>query len=262
MSEQIKTQKVPTASIPSDKLSKVYVGKSIVEAITVAKPCSNIQHYKRIGGNACVNLSTGEHITFSAERHHAAKQSQFTEKFITLTYKEHMTDYKTANEDFRRFWRLFKYRYPYCEYIRILEPQQSGSWHIHILAKDITKKQLYVEYALLNSLWEHGRVWIKNLPFAKNFGAYFCVQFNSTENTQTESKATKKGKRIGYYPSNFKFYTCSKGIIKPQPIIMSHGDLQKFVDYKKPIYSYTNSIINNGVNLNSITYEQFDLEEE
>ncbi|HBM98005.1 MAG TPA: hypothetical protein DD413_01125 [Ruminococcus sp.] len=276
MSKEFQTKKVPTAVIPDDKLSKVYLSPNIIEAVTVDKRSCNIRKFKRVGKNACVNMSTGEYIEFSKNENLQSKQAHFkkaandlrriinlnfigdcSEKFITLTYCNRMEDYNNASEDFKKFWSLFKYRYPNCEYIRILEPQESGSWHIHVLIKDKTKKNFYVKHEVLSSLWGHGKVWIKNLPFSENFGAYFCAQFNSTDNSNEESKAIQKGKRIDYYPSNFKFYTCSKGIEKPKPIVMSHGELKRLVNYQEPCYAYTNTIADNDVVVNSITFEQY-----
>ena len=58
-----------------------------------------------------------------------------SERHVTLTYREHMTDYHQCVKDFKNFWLRFKRKYPSAEYIRVIEPQQSGRWHIHVLIK-------------------------------------------------------------------------------------------------------------------------------
>lgn len=105
MSKEFQTKKVPTAVISDDKLSKVYLSPNIIEAVTVDKRSFNIKNFKRVGKNACVNMSTGEYIEFSKNENLQSKQAHFkkaandlrriinlnfvgdcSEKFITLTY--------------------------------------------------------------------------------------------------------------------------------------------------------------------------------
>ncbi len=265
--------------IPDDKLSKVYVSNHIVEVITMKKQSNSLKNYKKVGKSGCVNLTTGEYIEYSKEKRTKNTQNHFTkasnflrriinynfvgdssEKFITLTYSEIMTDYTKANDDFTKFWNKLKYRYPDCEYIKVIEPQQSGSWHLHVLLKDMKSKNLFIKHEELSQLWGNGFVWIEALPFADNFGAYFSVRFSTIEPSDNESKSIKKGSRIKFYPPNFKFYTCSRGIKKPSAITMTHGEAKKLVNYRAPCYSYTNAILNaNDIEINSITYEQFNL---
>ena len=279
MSEKIKIRKEQAHYIPNDKLTKVYIGNHIVEAITIQNASNTIHNYKKISKDGCINQSTGEYITFSKNKDKKHSQNHFknsvkvlrriinlnftgnnSEKFITLTYDREMTDYKKANKDFNKFWSLFKYRYPNCEYIRILEPQENGNWHLHILIKDTQTRNLYISQENIKSIWGKGGVWVENLPFADNFGAYFSVQFSTIKKDDETSKAFQKGSRIKFYPPNFKFYTCSKGIKKPEAIIMSHGDVKKIVHNHSPCYAYSNVITtNDDVTVNTITYEQYNL---
>lgn len=71
---------------------------------------------------------------------------------------------------------------PSCEYIRILEPQQSGRWHIHLLVKSVIAP-LYIQFKHLRKLWGYGRVRVERLPFATNYGAYFCARFDNKEDS-------------------------------------------------------------------------------
>lgn len=196
----------------------------------------------------------------------------YTEKFITLTYSCHMDDYQQVNIDYKKFWSRFKYAYPNCEYVKVIEPQSNGSFHIHVLVKRTNGEKLFVPYEHLKEIWGLGGVWIKNLPFADNFGAYFCAKFKDNKHSDQIDEnymgnAYEKGKRIIFYPTNFRFYSCSKGIQKPVPIIIQYSELKELVGERLPIYSYIKTIQGkddegNPIDVNAIKYEQYILKSE
>ena len=270
-------QKTDFASIPDDKLSKVYITNNIIEAVTIEKPPNSIKRFKRVGRNSCVNLETGEYIEFSNNKNLMSVQNHFrrsakdlrriinfnftgkrNEKFLTLTYRTHMTDYQQVNADFKRFWSKFIYHYSNWEYIRIIEPQESGCWHLHLLIKNSSNDTYFLNYDDLQRLWEHGFLWIENLPFVDNFGAYFSARFTTDEICEHQKSSYKKGKRINFYPSNFKFYTCSKGIKRPKAIFITRRNLKRIVGNSKPVIAYTNLIVSDSnKELNSVSYEQY-----
>ena len=278
MSKNFNVERIGIIPISGQTLTRVYKSNHIVEAVTVAKTNSGIHNYKKVGKNCCLNLVTNELIMYSKEKSKVKTQNHFkksanilrriinlnftgekSEKFLTLTYGYPMTDYKTALGDFKKFWSLFKYRFPDCEYIRVAEPQENGTWHLHILIKDMKANNLFVGIDMLRKIWGKGWVWIEDLPFADNFGAYFSVRFSTIENSE-KTEIIQKGSRIKFYPPDFKFYTCSKGIKKPKAIQMSHDELMEMVDNAPPCYGYTNVISDSeGRPLNNITYEQFNL---
>lgn len=230
-----------------------------------------------------VNLETGEYIESKARASPIDIEKRFkkschelrriinlnftghcSEKFLTLTYSSIMRDYKQVNLDFKRFWSRFRYSYPSCEYIRIIEPQGNGSYHLHVLVKRMDKQGLFVPMERLKQMWEHGGAWIENLPFVENFGAYFCPKFlkESTTPADTVSKAYEKGTRVAFYPEHFRLYSCSRGIQKPVPVTMTYGKLKQIVGETPPCYSHTTTIRDkqgSGEVLNSITYEQYIL---
>ncbi len=57
MSEKIKIRKEQAHYIPNDKLTKVYIGNHIVEAITIQNASNTIHNYKKISKDG--NLITG-----------------------------------------------------------------------------------------------------------------------------------------------------------------------------------------------------------
>ncbi len=268
--------------IENEKLTKVYRTNHIVEAITIEKRCMGISQYRKISKKGYVNLETGEYIESKARASPIDIEKRFkkschelrriinlnfigscSEKFLTLTYSSVMRDYRQVNLDFKKFWGRFRYSYPSCEYIRIIEPQGNGSYHLHVLIKRMDRKKLFVPMDKIKQMWEHGGAWIENLPFVDNFGAYFCPKFlRDSPPTHNDSKIYEKADRIVFYPEHFRLYSRSRGIQKPVPVTMTYGNLKKIVGETLPCYSHTTVIRDqqgSGEVLNSITYEQYNL---
>ena len=291
LNNKIIIEKVKPEKIPDDAVSKVFITNNVVEGITTEKINYNLSRYRKLNKKMYVDTSTGEvrcykpnegsranryinYKTFIALRRIINNNfvGDFTEKHIVLTYGNQMTDYKQANKDFKDFWARFSYKFPDFDYIRIIEPQQNGRWHIHLLIKYNFYKPVFIEQDKLKKIWGNGMVWIGNIPFVDNFGAYFSARFSDIdifENNQSfnSQKSIVKAGRLKFYPPNFKLYTCSKGIKRPKAVYLTHGELNKLVKNSKPFYSYTDKVklkTEKGyeVELNNITYEQFNLKRE
>lgn len=107
---------------------------------------------------------------------------------------------------------------------------------------------------------------VERLPFATNYGAYFCARFankeDSSEYDTDKNTAIKKGERLHFYPDHFRVYTCSKGIRRPIAETMPYGQAKQQINNVFPCFSYTNHVMledeqGNQIEVNSITYEQF-----
>lgn len=257
--------------VDANQISTVFITGDIVEVITPNRTCTEISKIRKINRNGYVNIETGEYFERQIRNVEQAKEQHIRrsynnlrrilnmnfsgshqELFITLTYNSPMLDYYEANLDFKNFWRKFKYRYENCEYVRIIEPQKNGSWHFHVLVKQIGGEQLYVSQKELYKMWEHGAVHVKHIPFKKNFANYFFA-----DPTSKNDKARDKGYRIRFYPPNFQFYSCSKGIIIPKPIKMTHAEIMKLVGNGERTYGKTKYICKGDKTVNIVTYEQF-----
>ena len=89
-------------------------------------------------------------------------------KFLTLTYKENMTDYKRLSGDFD----LFKHRLEYhlkekIQYVCVPEQQKRGAWHLHVL--------LFCSFLpidTLKRLWNQGGFNVKRVQCVHNVGKY------------------------------------------------------------------------------------------
>lgn len=165
------------------------------------------------------------------------------ELFVTLTYKNNMTDNKQLSKDFLLFLKRLKYHYKdkQIEYIRVNEPQGrmvNGKpvWHIHCLIKGLS----YINNNLLREkIWMNGFVNVQSMKKIDNVGAYFTsyltnIPLNEIDKNNfkgqfklIEKKQKKfiKGGRLQYYPPGMNFYSSSKGIKKPESYYAIYGNL-------------------------------------
>lgn len=196
-----------------------------------------------------------------------------TEFFVTLTYKENMTDTKRLYVDFKNWIKKVKYHLGKCEYINVVEPQERGAWHCHVLIK--FDKLTRFDYKLLNDLWEHGSfVNVKPLDNVDNVGAYLSAYLGDIElNEQTESdylsengsfenmvvmtkvvngkeKKFIKGGRLKYYPVGMNIFRRSRGIRNPIEYVCTKED---FIQNKKNVFSEVENTFNQCIQLSDDT---------
>ena len=171
-------------------------------------------------------------------------------KFLTLTYRENVTDLKRVYKDFNLFSKNFanfakKNNIEY-EYTRAIEPQERGAWHLHIL---IYTDEPFIDNSEIFKIWNKGQElsksltkkgskeivnvgWVKtqSLKNKENPGAYITSYLTDLEPLPNETKKEKqkrKGQRLGLYPAHMKIFSHSKGVKKPtilQPTLF--GDLE------------------------------------
>lgn len=209
-----------------------------------------------------------------------------------------MNDVKKASRDFDNFIKRFRLKYPDLEYIAVLEPQENGAWHWHLLAKFTRwteKEQIRIENnAVLEPLWGHGFTNIKAINNVDNIGAYLSAYLANIEiNEQNkddvfdsiykngqeiviEEKEVKgndgrkikkkfvKGGRMYLYPSGTNLYRYSRGIKKPEPQKMTYYEVKQIIGKKEPDFSRT--VLIEGSNeggekrvYNTVTYEHYNL---
>lgn len=175
-------------------------------------------------------------------------------RWITLTYKENMTDTKKLYKDFEKFNKRFQYfckknNYGKPEYIVMMEPQGRGAWHAHLLYIWEDRKAPFIENKVLAALWGHGFVKIKKLDNVDNVGAYLTaylgdMEYSETieadiwanneikkieveENGKKVSKMILKGARLKLYPANFNMIRYSRGIKKPVVEFVEHSEIKE-----------------------------------
>ena len=149
--------------------------------------------------------------------------------FITLTYKENMTDEKQLYKDFDLFYKRLKYKLKEhkLEYIAVAEPQGRGAWHFHIMLKSTNQANLYIDNKILEKIWGNGYTDAQRLK-SDDVGSYYVSYFTDLlEEDKKGNKKRVKGSRLSMYPKGFKFYRTSRGIEKPKEIKIKYEELEK-----------------------------------
>lgn len=149
------------------------------------------------------------------------------ELFITLTYRENMMDYKRLYRDFDKFYKKLKYRYEDTEfcYIAVVEPQERGAWHVHLLLKALNRGNLFIENEEIANLWGHGFTKTERLRGVDNVGAYLSAYLTDLMDEQGRKK---KGARLYLYPAGINIYRCSRNCKRPKEKWVEYGQ----IDYK------------------------------
>ena len=149
--------------------------------------------------------------------------------FLTLTYKENMTDVKQLYKNFDAFYKRLKYKFKEhkLEYIAVAEPQGRGAWHFHIMLKSTNQVNLYIDNKTLENIWGHGYTDAQRLK-SDDVGSYYVSYFTDLlEEDKKGNKKRIKGSRLSMYPKGFKFYRTSRGIEKPKQINIKYKELEK-----------------------------------
>lgn len=171
---------------------------------------------------------------------------------LTLTYRQRdnlnddpkpMRDENRLYKDLKSIKQGLKYQYKDIEYIDVREPQQSGSYHSHLILL-FKNKYPFIPVKLIDKLWPHGFYKIstgKEYQDVDNIGAYFIAYFTDIpapdkvpkhlqpfiKKSAKNGKKYLKGERLKYYPPGFNIYTTSKGIKHPKPEKITYKDLMK-----------------------------------
>ena len=180
-------------------------------------PVSLKKTFQRIGQIIQANVSEPEKV-----------------RWVTLTYRENMTDTKQLYEDFRRFYGRLK---TYCqqhgwdhpEYISVAEPQARGAWHLHIFLIWTSQIAPFIPNKDLARVWRHGYTKIKALKNTDNVAGYLRAYLQDIraeelpkklreskgDLNRDEKRIIKRG-RLSFYPSGFNIVRHSKGIKMPE----------------------------------------------
>lgn len=243
-----------------------------VKAVVQGNKYIDIMHKEYFVGATIKKLSKKEYVVVSTGEIKKYKKEEATEKerenlkktfnrlrqlirtnfvndaknqlFITLTYKENMTDEKQLYKDFDKFYKRLKYKLKehQLEYIAVAEPQGRGAWHFHIMLKSTNKANLYIDNKILEQIWGKGYTDAQRLK-SDDVGSYYVAYFTDLlEEDKQGNKKRVKGSRLSMYPKGFKFYRTSRGVEKPKEIKLKYGEIEKG-EYKK-IYSTAFEIYN------------------
>lgn len=171
------------------------------------------------------------------------------DKFFTLTFKENITDVKEANYLFMKFIQRLKYKFGKIKYLAVIEFQDRGAVHYHVLSN-----VPYIPQRELQELWGHGFVYINAITHVDNIGAY-VVKYMTKDNTDERLQGLKA-------------YLFSRNLKRPEEIV--NHNLKDFdiiedkiydkynLNSLKPVYeaNYDTEI------LGSCEYKQYNLKRE
>lgn len=144
------------------------------------------------------------------------------ELWVTLTYRDIITDPKLIYNDFKVFIKKIRKHYGKVEYISVIEPHAKyGKFHLHVLLK--SDKKLYIENSHLAELWGKGFTKTKRLTNKDSIANYVVSyltnldtsELSETNISETGKKAIVKGSRLCLYPKGLRIYRKSDGIVDP-----------------------------------------------
>lgn len=272
--------------LPDESPSKVTFMGDAIEIVTSQSTSGQnaLSMIKRISKSQYMRVDTGEVFEYNVSEQKADNtvsiknslkklrrliQTNFKEYesfFVTLTYSDEMRDFDKAVNDYSKFYDNLKYHYRQyrLEYLRIIEPTESGTWHIHILLKSsICKERFVIKLETVQTLWQHGSTKVEQVYNVQGLAAYFCT-YHSKKSLANMRKSKSKAKQMRwkYYPCGARIYAKSKGIAYPTTLDTIRGNVDQFltgyIDNGKSSYKFTNKKRGNVIKI--VNYEHYKKE--
>lgn len=235
----------PNSSLPFVRINKDYVFiKSTGEIKKINHKNNRSEGYSSL-------FRTFRNLRYLINANFSGDKGEF---FVTLTYAKNQRNVKELYNDFRVFFQKFrrKFKNHNFEYIAVVEPQRTGSYHLHVLVK--TDSYFYMDYDKLRNIWGHGRVHSRHIDNVTNVGAYLTsyltnlevddvsssdkyFEANVIEDGKRKKKKFLKGARLHFYENGINIYRCSRGIVRPKII--------------------KTTLKNAGIDWDNLTYEQY-----
>lgn len=286
----------------SDISSSAYVTVTQTGSIVEVQYMEKMNHtatIRKLNADEYVELSTGEikqyqHIENRSQSYKSLRATfkklrylinnnfsgRKNELFVTLTYEENMTDTKRLYEDMKNFMKRLKYQFKNSttvDYLSVVEPQQRGAWHVHLLLKFNDLSSVFIPSSELATLWGHGFVKIKRVDGVDNIGAYLTAYLADLElspetlvialqtghdvvekEVDGQKKAFIKGGRLHMYPPGMNLFRKSKGIAYPEREMMTYAGAKKIVGSAEPHYKKKYEIQADDFS-NTLIFEQYNL---
>lgn len=185
------------------------------DTIEMSNVLGGIPVMQKVSRDKMVNRVTGEiteihHVTSRADpKNYRSLKDTFkrlkrligtnflggrSELWVTLTYRESpMKNPDRLYKDFKRMMRrLRKLIGKYLAYIVVIEPQASGSLHVHLLLKTIDGSRLYIANADLRKAWGQGFVNVKRLSDSDNVASYVMAYVSDVDLNNLEGQFKEK----------------------------------------------------------------------
>lgn len=208
-------------------------------------------------------------------------------RWVTLTYKENMTDTKRLYEDLKKLRMKVRYHVGHFEYISVIEPQGRGAWHAHELWI-FDGKAPYIDQKWLESdMWRNGSCKVKKLDEkCDNLGAYLTAYLGDIpiddaknsdefireaiggrsydvkeveveEDGKKVSKKIIKGGRLCMYPPKMNIFRTSRGVKRAEVEYMTNAQAQKKIGAATPTFRKAYMLVDENMRL-IINYDYYN----
>jgi hypothetical protein len=182
---------------------------------------------------------------------HGQYGKEFTSKFLTLTFKDNITDLTPANYEFKKFmkrlnYEIFDTKKMNLKYNVVVEFQERGAIHYHLIIYNIP----YTRQKVIQELWGNGFVWINKIENVDNVGAYVAEYLGDREKGQGHNVEDDRLR-------GRKSYFGSRGLFKPYEIT----DKKKVeaLSQALPVQKIVYSAQFDNEHLGHISYIQYNL---
>lgn len=163
--------------VKSSKVKYIVCGKYLEEYIYEKPFYWNLEFKTREKSLSTIKERTDSSIARARQNLYRLIMANIDEKqkyknlFVTLTFKENITDIKQANYEFKKFMQRFNFFYrKKVKYITVIEFQERGAIHYHALFFNIPFiKDLHLK---IEKIWGLGYTAIKPLTDINNVSAY------------------------------------------------------------------------------------------
>lgn len=302
----MKVEKSESFYISDDNIVTVKESGNFIKIRTMTS--NTVPHIQKINAEEYIHLNTGEikefnHNNTKRTDNETTLKQTFSNlrdiintnvinpnlcRFVTLTYKENMKDTVKLKKDLKKYHQRFSY---YCktngiippEYITVIEPQNRGAWHAHIIYI-FKKKAPFISNEALFKIWGNGFVNIKKVDGVDNVGTYLTAYLTDVafdeladirlldgvkerdlkviettdKNGNNVSKSYIKGLRLKMYPKGMRIFRCSKGIKKPNIYKCKYGTIIKKLSDAEKTFEKTIALIDEeDTVVNQINYQHF-----
>ncbi len=168
-----------------------------------------------------------------------------TIKFVTLTFKDNLSDLDEANYAFRQFIKRLNYKVygkkcSFLKYSVVVEFQKRGAVHYHVIFYNLP----YTKSNVIREVWGNGFIKINKIDDIDNVGAYISKYL-----TKSNDDCRLKGR---------KSYFNSRGLKKPIEFFLDDDELENIKkSLPEQAMTYKGEFENEYVG--KIEYEQYNL---
>lgn len=273
-------EKLESVSIKRGAKVRYKVAGDVLELFYKSKWGNGKCAIKKLSSDEYVYLATGEIREFDKIQNRAESKASLRRTFslirdtinsnitdiesvrwVTLTYKENMTDTKRLCADLEKMRKKVKYHIGKFEYISIIEPQGRGAWHSHELWIFNGKAPFVDQKWLESEIWCNGSVKVKKIDKnCDNLGAYLTaylgdipldeyeasggvmrggLEVKSVEVEQDGNKVKKhivKGGRLHMYPPKMNIFRTSRGVKRAEVEYTTYELAQKKIGVATPTF--------------------------